>query len=62
MAIKDVSKIEGEQIETDHEEWPYFRRWSAYNWEQLMGESWESYYFCEDIETEYQVGSNDWLK
>ncbi|KKK79490.1 hypothetical protein LCGC14_2833000 [marine sediment metagenome] len=54
MKIIDIEEVKSELIETDQEEYPFYRRSSAGNWENLMGGSWEVEYFCEELEAEYQ--------
>ena len=52
--ILDVSFYKGAIVETDHKEFPTFRRMSPECWDNLMGESWESVYYCEDLEYMFQ--------
>ena len=54
MAIKDVSVIVSYIVETDHPEYPTYRRNGKDSWEQLMGMSWEEVMECEEIEEEFQ--------
>ena len=47
--VHDVEDQDGNQ----------YRRMSSHNWEQLFGESWESYYDCKEIEEEFQRSLKD---
>lgn len=42
-------------VETDHPDWPQYRRSGADCWEQLMGESWEPVYDCAELEQQFQT-------
>ena len=54
MKILDADEVKSVIVETDDSEWPFYRRNSHDNWEVLMGESWETYYYCKEIEMAYQ--------
>ncbi len=54
MKIKEVTKIVCFLIETDEEYPNEYTRYSADNWTVRMGESDETLYNCEEIETLYQ--------
>ena len=41
-------------VSTDDEPYPDFIRWSADSWENIMGESSEPIYDCEELEKLYQ--------
>ncbi len=58
MKITSIIEVKSEIVETDNAVWPTYRRHSASNWEQLMGESWENEDSCEDIESAYQAYKN----
>ncbi len=54
MKILSVETDASEIVGTDQDEYPTYRRHSSDNWENLMGESWEQHYHCEEIEEMYQ--------
>ena len=56
VTITSVKPVVAEIIVTDEEEWPTYRRSISGNWENLMGESWESYYDSDgELEAAYQA-------
>lgn len=44
MKVIGVTTLVAKFIETDEENYPLYRRGGPEQWENLMGESWESYY------------------
>ena len=59
MKILETYEVTAVVIETDHTEWPTFKRYSADNWENLMGISWEM--VCSG-ENELEAMYQDWLR
>ena len=55
MRVISIRAVMTEIVETDEKEWPTYRRFSPGVWENLMGESWESYYCNEELEAAYQA-------
>ena len=54
MKLLEVHPISSVIVETDEDEYPTYRRNGPDSWENLMGESWESFYACEHLEHLYQ--------
>jgi len=54
MKVIKISDSKSEIVEVAEGEWTTYRRYSADNWEILMGDSWEPEDCCEDIEEAYQ--------
>lgn len=53
--VTKISECISEIVEIDGLKWQVFRRYSADNWEVLMGEAWEPLYTCEEVEAAYQT-------
>lgn len=53
MKIVSTKKIYSEIIETDANEFPTYRRNNSADWENLMGDSWEPVYCCDNLEAMY---------
>lgn len=51
MKVESVDIVKAEYVVIDGKE---YRRTSAEGWEELMGDSWEPMYFCEEHEMAYQ--------
>jgi hypothetical protein len=50
MKILEVSEHSYFHVKVDSSYWPNYRRNGPEDWENLMGESWEAIYDCEDLE------------
>jgi hypothetical protein len=63
MKITDVNKDLTYYVDTDKEDFPYYRTdVDGRHWENLMGESWESVYDVEELQKlfwEYKDQMND---
>ena len=55
MKALSITPSTSEIIETDDPDWPTHRRFDYDSWEQLMGMSWESVNFCDEVEAAYQL-------
>ena len=55
MKVIGTTIITAVFIETDEENYPLYRRGSPEQWENLMGESWESYDDDGELEAAYQA-------
>lgn len=56
MKILNIVKAVTFYIDTDNKDYGLFRRGENGEWEQLMGESWESCYFLEtELEAAFQA-------
>lgn len=55
MRVISIEPSYSEVIETDADEWPTYRRYGPDNWENLMGESWETVFDTERLEAAYQA-------
>lgn len=55
MKVIGVTTLVAKFIETDEENYPLYRRGGPEQWENLMGESWESYYDDGELEAAYQT-------
>lgn len=53
MKVISVKTVVCEEIETDDDEYPVYRRYPDGEWENLMGESWESVFFSDELEAAY---------
>jgi len=54
VKVLEIREVISVIIETDKEDFPTYRRYSADNWENLMGTTWEPEYDCDEIEAAYQ--------
>ena len=54
LTVTKIQNCISEIIEVDGGDNEIYRRYSADNWEVLMGESWEPLYNCEEAEAAYQ--------
>jgi hypothetical protein len=56
MKVTSISPAGGEYVEI---EWPngmlIYRRYSADNWEFLVGNSWKMVFICDEYEAAYQA-------
>ena len=63
MKITDVTKSMTYYVDTDNEDFPYYRtNENGSHWENLMGESWKSVYDVEELQKlfwEYKDQMND---
>lgn len=55
MKVIGITPVVAKIIETDEENYPTYRRGGPEQWENLMGESWESYYDDGELEAAYQA-------
>ena len=53
--IVDIRPSKSWIVETDEDTWFIHRRNGPDNWEVMMGESWEQFYNCEELEKEFQL-------
>lgn len=58
MKILKVEDSISEYVTTDDEEYPVYRRYSNREWENLIGESWESVYNNKELEEAYKDWQN----
>lgn len=56
MKVERVCKVKSLYIEIDGEN---YQRYSSENWRVLIGDSWESLYFCDQHELAYQEWLNE---
>lgn len=54
MKITNIQPVGGENIEVEGFEYTDFRRFGPDSWEVAMGESWESWTDCTELEKAYQ--------
>lgn len=55
LTVTSITEVTSEIVEIDDHDWGTYRRYSADNWEVLMGESWEPLYRSEEAEAAYQM-------
>jgi len=58
LQVIKVTLADPEIVGTEDGQWGTYRRYSADNWEVLMGELWEPLYSCEEAESAYQAFKN----
>ena len=54
MKIVNIESVLIYHVETDADQYPYYRRYAGGGWEQQMGESWESVYDDKELEALFQ--------
>ena len=54
IRVLSVLPIKSEIVETTDDEWPIYQRYASDNWENRMGESWETVFESEELEQAYQ--------
>lgn len=54
MVIKEITEVTSFLVETDEEGCSTYRREGASCWSQLIGESWESVFYDEELEEAFQ--------
>lgn len=52
--VTEITPFSGEYVTVEGEQYIQYRRMGPDNWEALMGQSWETEFFADEIEAAYQ--------